>query len=230
MQLWSINGIVNSCVDVSIDGNVVVRNGNSCIVLLMDLYVAVQLLQIHYKTSFPRIDTIERLVPVGLRELFWQGECTEEDIGDIEVEVFSRPNEAESGVFLSLNMFGSTLSFMDAYNELLTEENLPLDGRFHVCVIKMPDGFMSFHETFQFEENWGCQSFLGKLHHTMLKACPDRLPGENYIWKGSPVQIRVRGGNTYARSYVLYTTMSDIHLDKTEMTFDVTWNVMCTYF
>ena len=222
-QVWS----GNTCVDINQDGFISVRGSHACNIALVDLYIAVQLLQVHYKKSIPRTTPINSLVPIGLRDFFWQGECTEEDISGLEVEVLNKQENAEPGVFISLNMFGATISFMDAYNELLTEDNLAWDVTFPVCVVKTPHGFMVSQDIFQLDDCWGCQSFMGKLQHLMMEACHDRLPGEKYTYKHGPAQLSVAGGNMDARSYVLYTTMSDVRLDKTDMTFDVVWRVMC---
>lgn len=228
-QVWS----GNTCVDINQDGFITVRGrdvlSHACTIALVDLYIAVQLLQVHYKKSMPRTAPINSLVPMGLHDFFWQGECTEEDLAGLEVEVVHKPEEAEPGVFLSLNMFGTTLSFMDAYNELLTEDNLAWDVTFPVCVVKTPPGFMVTNDTFQFDADYlwgGCQSFMGKLQHLMLDACRNRLPGEKYTYKHSPAQVSVAGGNMDARSYVLYTTMSDVRLNNVDHTFDVVWRVI----
>jgi hypothetical protein len=221
-QVWSRS----KCVDINQDGFITVRGGDVCTIALVDLYIAVQLLQLHYKKSMPRTTPISSLVPAGLHDFFWRGECTEEDLAGLEAEVFHRKEEAEPGVFLSLNMFGTTLSFMDAYNELLTEDNLAWDDTFPVCVIKTPTGFMVSEDIFQFDDCWGCQAFMRKLQYLMLEACRDRLPGEKYTYKHGPAQVSIHGSNMGASSYVLYTTMSDVRLDMTDNTFDVVWRVM----
>ena len=218
-----------ACLDISRDGSTAVRSGDTCTVPLLCLYKAVQLLQIHYGRSIPRTDAIDAVVPPGLRGLFWQGECTEEDLAGIDAVFVHRPEEAHPGVFLSFNMFGTTLSFMDAYNELLTDDNLPADPRFPVCAIKTPDGFMVSEDTFQIDECWSCQSFLSKLHHLMLESCRDRAPGEKYTWRRSPAQVRILGAAQGSRAQVMYTSMSDIALDRSDMTFDVTWRAMASY-
>lgn len=224
VQLWS----GRACADISVDGAVVVRGADSCKVSLLQLYTAVQLLQIHYRRALPRTHAIDSNVPPSLRELFWQGECTEEDLAGMEAEVLQEHGEAEPGVFLSLNMFGTTLSFMDAYNDL-TEDNLPTDKRFPVCTVKTPDGFMVSDEIFQMDDDWSCQSFLTKLHHLMLEACADRAPGEKYTWKRGPAQVRIVGAPRGARAHVMYTSMADVALDRSDMTFEVTWRAMAAY-
>ena len=222
-QVWSRS----KCIDINHDGFISVRGGHACTISLVDLYIAVQLLQVYYKKSMPRTTTISSLVPTGLHDFFWRGECTEEDLAGLEAEVFNKQEKSEPGVFLSLNLFGATLSFMDAYNELLTEDNLAWDATFPVCVIKTPSGFMVSEDIFQFDDCWGCQAFMRKLHYLMMEFCRDRLPGEKYTYKHGPAQLHVADDNMGASSYVLYTTMSDVRLDKTNMTFDVVWRVMC---
>jgi hypothetical protein len=208
------------------DGSVFCNINTPYRIPLILLYVSIHILQNYEKSTMINKYNINSILPKDiLKDLFWFGEYQYDDLKEYIVDIYDITEPIESGVIISLNLYGSTISFKDAVNELLTSENIPKNYDMPICIIKTPDGIMIDENKFQFDDNWDCQEFLNKLHYLMMQSHKNKK--ELYYNYTLPfTQIYIENCKLSETSHIIYTTLNNIVFDHEQKTFYVIWKII----
>lgn len=195
---------------------------------LVLVYMSVHILQNYHKESMCKRHNINSVLPDEIdRDLFWIGEYQISDLHNIWIDLCEVRDPIDPGVFVSLNTYGSTISFMEA-RSMISDDIVSKDYKMPICVIKTPDG-ISTSNSFQYEEFDVCTNFIDALEHTMMMVHKQKQ-NRNYMnVRQNNKMIHLRNGVFEASAYVLFTTMNDMVFDHTNGTYKVIWNVMSAY-
>jgi hypothetical protein len=208
------------------DGSVFCNCNKNYRISVILLYISVHILQNYENSTMSNQYNINSILPKGiLKDLFWFGEYQYDDLKDYIVDIYDITEPIESGVIVSLNLYGSTISFKDAINELVLSENIPKNYDMPLCIIKTPEGIMCDENKFQFDDNWDCQEFLNKLHYLMMKSHKNKKE-LHYNYSLSSTQIYIENCKFSVTSYIIYTTLNNIVFDHEKKTFYVIWKII----
>ena len=207
------------------DGSALLRKHKGsleCNVPLILIYIAIHILQIFNNKTMTNKYNIDSMLPKDIdKERFWFGEYQYQELDEIMIDVCNMTDPIEPGIYTS---FGITLPFEDGIKKLQTIKHFTKDENVPFVIIKTPDGVMETKHIFQLEqENYHVQKFFANLYYYMIMCKDHSQKYTNVLPIG---QFNIKNPMFAAKSYIMYTTLNDITLDKATKKFDCKWTVI----